>query len=136
MSPRSVLPKPRSVAEVRSRVMSNLEIECAACHKSLSEGVLLAGPHGQDNRWKCTRCALFDRTLVARSFRVALLVGTILVALNQGDQLFQGTFPFESSWWKLPLTYLVPFCVATYGAISNGYRPIEEAAARVAPGGG
>lgn len=108
--------------------MGDSEIACASCGKVLSEGVLLGGADGQDTRWKCTRCALFDGPLVARSSRVAVLVGTILVALNQGDQLLQGTFPFETSWWKLPLTYLVPFCVATYGAISNGYRPVAEAA--------
>ena len=78
--------------------------------------------------WKCVRCALVDRPLVRRSAKVALLVGTVLVGLNQGDQILSGTFPYATSWWKLPLTYLVPFCVATYGAISNGYRPAREVA--------
>ena len=25
-------------------------------------------------------------------------------------------------WWKIPLTYCVPFCVATYGALANARR--------------
>ena len=68
------------------------------------------------------RCGSIDGMLVARSARVALVVGTALILLNQGDQLWSGVFPWASSWYKIPLTYLVPFCVATYGALSNGYR--------------
>jgi hypothetical protein len=101
-------------------------IECASCGKPLRTGVLLGEDGGDGPRWKCMRCALVDRALVARSSRVAALVGTVLVVLNQGDQLLAGTFPFETSWWKLPLTYLVPFGVASYGAISNGHRPVAE----------
>jgi hypothetical protein len=44
-----------------------------------------------------------------RSFLVALIVGTILNLINQGDALFGG---------KLVLTFAVPYCVATYGAVS------------------
>ena len=78
---------------------------------------------GETARWKCLHCSLIDAPLARRSARVAIVVGSILVALNQGDQLLAGTFPFVTAWWKLPLTYLVPFCVSTYGALSNGYRP-------------
>lgn len=72
--------------------------------------------------WKCTRCSFIDGPLLVRSATVAAVVGTALVALNQGDKLLSGTFPWSTSWYKLPLTYCVPFCVATYGALSNGYR--------------
>jgi hypothetical protein len=68
------------------------------------------------------RCGFIDRPLLARSSAVAAVVGTVLVALNQGDQLLGGNFPWASSWHKILLTYLVPFGVATYGALSNGYR--------------
>ena len=63
---------------------------------------------------------------MVRSAMVASVVGTALIALNQGDQLLAGTFPWASSWYKVPLTYVVPFCVATYGALSNGYRGASE----------
>jgi len=39
--------------------------------------------------------------------------------LNQGDILFAGNWQ-DPLYWKIPLTYSVPFCVATYGALSNG----------------
>lgn len=50
-----------------------------------------------------------------RSFYVALLVGTILNLINQGDALF-GDSPID--WTKLVLTFIVPYAVATYGAVS------------------
>ncbi len=50
-----------------------------------------------------------------RSLLTALVVGTILTAINQGDAIVAGEAP---AWLKIGLNYLVPFCVATYGAVS------------------
>ena len=50
-----------------------------------------------------------------RSFIVALIVGTILNLINQGDALF-GDGRFNVT--KIILTFAVPYCVATYGAVS------------------
>lgn len=50
-----------------------------------------------------------------RSFVVALIVGTILNGINQGDVLIGGG---DVNVLKLVLTYAVPYCVATYGAVS------------------
>ena len=63
---------------------------------------------------KCSRCAIRHHPMLRRSFFVALVVGTILTVLNQGDILFAGTWK-SALYWKIPLTYCVPFCVATYG---------------------
>src|SRR5258708_2215482 len=60
------------------------------------------------------RCCLRDG-VPRRSFAVAAVVGTILNLINQGDALF-GTHPLNLS--KLLVTYLVPYCVAPYGAVS------------------
>lgn len=56
-----------------------------------------------------------------RSLRIALVVGTILNLINQGDALFG---PGHVNAWKLMLTYIVPYCVSTYGAVS--YRIARE----------
>ncbi len=48
----------------------------------------------------------------------ALVVGTILAAINQGPELLAGNLPVALI-WKIPLAYAVPFCVATWGALSN-----------------
>jgi hypothetical protein len=58
------------------------------------------------------------RPLLRRSALTALVVGTVLVAINQGTVLLQGVFPADLL-WKIPLTYTVPFCVATWGALSS-----------------
>ena len=50
---------------------------------------------------------------VRRSLSVALFIGTLLNAINQGPEIFTGHWPV---WWKLLLTYSVPFCVASYGS--------------------
>ncbi|MEP3051829.1 MAG: nitrate/nitrite transporter NrtS [Erythrobacter sp.] len=53
--------------------------------------------------------------VLKRSLAVAIVVGTILIAINHGDVILNGGSP---ALWKIPLTYLVPFLVATYGAYS------------------
>jgi hypothetical protein len=56
--------------------------------------------------------------MLRRSLWTSLVVGTILVAINQGNVLAGGDFPGSLA-WKIPLTYLVPFCVASWGALIN-----------------
>ena len=70
---------------------------------------------------KCSRCAIRHGPMLRRSLVVAVVVGTILILLNQGDILFTGSIP-GALYWKVPLTYCVPFCVATYGALTNSRR--------------
>lgn len=50
-----------------------------------------------------------------RSLLTALVVGTILSAINQGDVILADEPP---QLVKIGLNYLVPYCVATYGAVS------------------
>ena len=57
-----------------------------------------------------------------RSARIALIVGTVLVVVNQGDALLAGQVAPALA-WKLPLTYAVPFVVATLGALGAGRVP-------------
>ncbi len=46
---------------------------------------------------------------------MGLIVGTILTAINQGDVILAGETP---DLVKAGLTYMVPYCVATYGAVT------------------
>lgn len=66
----------------------------------------------------CLRHALLYRPMLQRSLIIALVVGTILTAINQGNVILGGDFP-ASLYWKIPLTYCVPFGVATTGALLN-----------------
>ena len=57
--------------------------------------------------------------MLKRSTAIALVVGTVLIIINQGDVLLGARWSVVLI-WKVPLTYLVPFVVATWGALMNG----------------
>ena len=59
----------------------------------------------------------FARATVRRSLRVAVVVGSILVTINYGDRILAGTLD-SVDFVKIGLTYCVPYCVATYAAVS------------------
>ncbi len=65
---------------------------------------------------KCLRHALVHRPLLRNSILTAAVVGTILTAINQGNILLAGDFP-DALWWKIPLTYSVPYMVSTWAAL-------------------
>ena len=67
---------------------------------------------------KCLRCALRHWPMLRRSLIASAVVGTALTALNQGDAILAGNLAGALA-WKIPLTYCVPFLVATYGALAN-----------------
>lgn len=58
--------------------------------------------------------ALKDRRLAASAVRVALIVGTLLFALNHGSALIQGKMT-RDRWFSALLTYLVPYSVNIHG---------------------
>ncbi len=72
-------------------------------------------------RAMCWRCAVRHGPMLRRSLMTAIVVGTLLTAINQGNIIAGGAFP-AALWWKIPLTYCVPFCVATWGALINSRR--------------
>lgn len=69
---------------------------------------------------RCLWHAILYTPVLRTSLLTALVVGTILTAINQGNVLLDGRFPAEL-WWKIPLTFCVPFCVATFGALRVTY---------------
>jgi hypothetical protein len=97
--------------------MTTLDV-CSVCGRRLGPrtGFVLAG------RRRCSFCTLFRSLLLVRSFLTALVVGSIITAINQGDHIVSGGIHGDL-FWKIPLTYCVPFCVATWGALINS-RPI------------
>src|SRR5439155_25188662 len=62
------------------------------------------------SRLRCLGCALTHRPLVLRSLSIALVVGAVLVAINQGDALVRGEWN-RTLVWKAALTYSRPFVV-------------------------
>jgi hypothetical protein len=65
----------------------------------------------------CVVCAILYRPVLRRAVYVALVVGTILTIINQGDVLLAGEItPLVIA--KILLTYLVPYSVSTFSALS------------------
>lgn len=63
-----------------------------------------------------------------RALRLALVVGSLLIIINQWEAL-SGARPLD--WGKLVLTYCVPYLVSTYTSVSKDLqqrRLVEETA--------
>ncbi len=106
-----------TVRNARACDMAGDPVGCTGCSRPFSPG----GSYDLGGARYCPRCALRHGPLLRRSARTALVVGTILVAINQGTVLAAGDFP-SVLFWKIPLTYLVPFCVSTWGALGAARR--------------
>ena len=94
---------------------------CSSCGRE-RVGVRFLFRAGSAEVLKCGPCALRHPPLLKRSLWIAAIVGTVLLAINQGDALLSGRWP-PGLVWKVPLTYLVPFLVATWGALLNSRVP-------------
>ena len=69
----------------------------------------------------------FTWPVMRNSLMVGAVVGTILNMINQGEYITGGG---PINWFKLGLTYCVPFCVATYGAFAAARVLQKQARAR------
>jgi hypothetical protein len=66
----------------------------------------------------CRRHLITARRTVRRAAVTSLVVGSVLLAINQGDVIVTGSWS-AALWWKVPLTYAVPYAVTTWGALSG-----------------
>ncbi len=57
-----------------------------------------------------------ERATIFRALRISLIVGTILVAINQGDKIVCGRVD-SLCLISSGLTYLVPYCVSTISSV-------------------
>ena len=57
------------------------------------------------------------RGVVLRATRVGLLVGCLLIAINQGDVLLAGSLDTRT-WLKVLLTPVVPYLVSTFSSVA------------------
>jgi hypothetical protein len=59
-----------------------------------------------------------ERKHLKSTVRIALVVGTILTLINQGDVLIRGDAT-ALTWVKLALNYCVPFIVSNLGLLAG-----------------
>jgi len=61
---------------------------------------------------------LYKSSWVIPALKVALIVGTILFAINHGKAIYEGSMT-ASRWISAFLSYAVPYCVYIIGKASN-----------------
>lgn len=89
-----------------------MSLPCERCGRAAT--YRFATPAGDHAR--CPRHAVVYPAVFRRAVRVALVVGTLLFAINQLDVVLRGDLaPLVA--FKIALTYLVPFSVSTYSAL-------------------
>ena len=59
---------------------------------------------------------IFSDGTPKKAILTALVVGSILISINHGDFIVDGSMPAS---WKIILTYCVPYCVTTWGAVTG-----------------
>jgi hypothetical protein len=59
----------------------------------------------------------FSGSVWRRALKVAVLVGPILVAVNQGDVILQGALDVICL-LKIGLTFMVPYFVSTFSSVA------------------
>jgi hypothetical protein len=57
------------------------------------------------------------RSVVLRGFKVSAVVGTLLVTINHLPAIWSGDLS-RTRLLQIGLTYLVPYCVATWSSVS------------------
>jgi hypothetical protein len=58
-----------------------------------------------------------SRDVVVRALKVAIIVGTILTFINHGEKILSVALSGQD-WFKVILTYWVPYCVSTWSAVA------------------
>ncbi|CAN0586260.1 unnamed protein product [Ectocarpus sp. 12 AP-2014] len=58
----------------------------------------------------------FSTPVAKRATRIALIVGTIIAAINHGDRMLLANIDLATV-FKIMLTYCVPYSVSTYSSV-------------------
>lgn len=56
-----------------------------------------------------------QKHIVINACLIALVVGTVLNLINQGEAILAGGI----AWGHVAMNYIVPYCVATFSAVKN-----------------
>jgi hypothetical protein len=70
---------------------------------------------------------VFMREHLRKTLKIALIVGTILTAINQADVIIGGDAK-TITWVKMGLNYCVPFVVSNLGLLAGKRAELERAA--------
>ena len=102
---------------------------CQKCQRTLGARVSFVVRLSGAEVLMCLRCAVRQAPMLRRSAAIALIVGALQIVINQGDVILGGDAS-TALIWKIPLTVMVPFVVATVGALTNSRRTIPRGEVR------
>lgn len=77
--------------------------------------------HGNWTSWGEVPRVVTAPANLKRSIAIALVIGTVFVAMNQLDLILSGKATVVV-WLKVGLTYLTPLCVSNLGILSATHR--------------
>jgi hypothetical protein len=75
------------------------------------------------SRWSEIPAVIFHRPYLRRTVGAALVVGSVLFAINHLDVVLAGQADWRV-WLKGLLTYCVPFCVSNWGIVTATRRQV------------
>jgi hypothetical protein len=91
-------------------------MQCMAARQVRINQQILAMQDPSNSRTPTIVEMAFEDGTPRKALLTALVVGTILTAINHGDYILHGQWPPGA---KVFLTYCVPYCVTTWGAITG-----------------
>ncbi|MEQ8369632.1 MAG: nitrate/nitrite transporter NrtS [Alphaproteobacteria bacterium] len=80
-----------------------------------------------------TTALMFADGTPRKALLTAVIVGTLLTAINHGDYFLAGEMPAV---WKIVLTYCVPYFVTTWGAVTGKLAQLKRQARLAASNAG
>ena len=92
------------------------------CGLYLPAVALAARQSARRGAWREALAVCRNATTLRRTSRIALIVGTVLTAINELDVIVGGTATWLTA-VKIGLNYCVPFIVSNLGVLAG--RPVE-----------
>lgn len=80
------------------------------------------GPDGKGDALTAFARLILQRKILVPALKVALVVGTVLNLINNGEQLW---INHTLNVWQAALNFVVPFCVSSYSAARNEARSLR-----------
>lgn len=75
-----------------------------------------AAPVASDSRPVSVVALMFSRRIAWAALKVAVVVGSVLNVINNGQQLWSH---HAVNLWQVAMNFVVPFCVSSYSAARN-----------------
>jgi hypothetical protein len=85
-------------------------------------GMTPPAPFSVHSSWRLRLALLCTRQVIGRALLAAILVGSLLVSVHQGDAIFTGQITGRVV-LKVLLTPLSPFCVTLWALFSTAILP-------------